>query len=87
MMTLDDLQFKFRIGDVVRHKGAIGPNTFIHEVNFFVLVRIAYEDDQGVHRAYQVRSIRNDGECMENTKRLWENELELASDAQPEAKA
>jgi len=86
-MTLDDLQFKFNIGDVVRHKGAVGPDTFLREIVFFVLSRSVHEDENSVHRAYQVRSIRNDGECMENTKRLWENELELASDAQPEAKA
>lgn len=86
-MTTDDLQFKFNIGDVVRHKAASLAHTLVREVSFFVLVRILYQDQNGVHRAYQVRSVRDDGECVEATKRLWEQEIELVSAAQPEAKA
>jgi hypothetical protein len=86
MMTLNDLQFKFKIGDVVRHKAA-SKQGWSRDVNYFVIVRFVYEDAKATHLAYRVRAVRVFGEADEASIQLWENELELASDAQPEAKA
>jgi len=86
MMTLNDLQFKFKIGDVVRHKAA-SKQGWSRDVNYFVIVRFVYEDAKATHLAYRVRAVRAFGEADEASIQLWEDELELASDAQPEAKA
>lgn len=72
---MSELNFKFNIGDIVRHK-ATKPTRWFHEVNYFILGRCLYEDAHGTHRGYVVRSVRSDGEAGEEMGRLWEIELE-----------